>query len=166
MFRTFVIAALLLAFEIAAAAPPGPTSPKAKPASRTEAYLAAALAESADNPTKLTLFLAQIPKGGDLHHHLTGAVYAESYIQYAAEDGDCFDATFTIVPPPCDPAKGTSPASRGITDYLFRPKLLAGSGRREHPRALLPNVFQVRSRDERTLARDVCRGRRSRGDAA
>jgi hypothetical protein len=120
MFRTFVIAALLLAFEIAAAAPPGPTSPKAKPASRTEAYLAAALAESADNPTKLTLFLAQIPKGGDLHHHLTGAVYAESYIQYAAEDGDCFDATFTIVPPPCDPAKGTSPASRGITDYLFR----------------------------------------------
>jgi hypothetical protein len=120
MYRTLVIVGLLFAFEIGAVQPPGVTGPKATPVARTAAYLAAAVAESADNPTNLTLFLAQIPKGGDLHHHLTGAVYAESYIQYAAEDGDCFDATFTIVPPPCDPAKGISPAARGITDYLFR----------------------------------------------
>jgi hypothetical protein len=108
MLRTIVIL-LALAFEIAAT-----------PAARTEAYLAAAVKEAPANPTNLTLFLNQIPKGGDLHHHLTGAVYAESYIQYAAEDGDCFDATFTIVAPPCDPAKGESPASRAVTDYLFR----------------------------------------------
>ena len=61
-----------------------------------------------------------MPKGGDLHHHLTGAVYAESYINYAVADGDCIDTAFTIVPPPCDAAKGVSPASRAQTDYLFR----------------------------------------------
>ncbi len=113
MLRTIVIAALALAFEIGAA-------PPATPAARTEAYLAAAVKAAPANPTNLTLFLNRIPKGGDLHHHLTGAIYAESYIQYAAEDGDCFDATFTIVAPPCDPAKGQSPASRAVTDYLFR----------------------------------------------
>jgi adenosine deaminase len=119
MFRTFVIVALVFAFEIGAT-PPRTVARPATPAARTEAYLAAAVARYARDPTDLTLFLAQMPKGADLHHHLTGAVYAESYIQYAAEDGDCFDATFTIVPPPCDAAKGSSPASRAITDYLFR----------------------------------------------
>ncbi len=89
---------------LADAAPP--TTPEA----RTAAYFD----RIAGDPTRLQLFLNELPKGGDLHHHLTGAIYAESYIQYAAEDGDCFDATFTIVPPPCDPAKGLSPASRAL----------------------------------------------------
>ena len=91
------------------------------PQARTAAYLAAI----ANDPAKLTIFLGALPKGGDLHHHLTGAVYAESYINYAVEDGDCFDATFTIVPPPCDAAKDLSPASRaqnagGIGNYEYR----------------------------------------------
>lgn len=116
MLRMCACIALLFAFETAAAQAPKAATPAARP----EAYLAAAVAAAPAHPTKLTLFLAEIPKGGDLHHHLTGAVYAESYIQYAAEDGDCFDATFTIVPPPCDASKGMSPASRAVTDYLFR----------------------------------------------
>jgi adenosine deaminase len=111
-----IIALLLFAFETAAAPAPKPLTP----AARTEAYLAAAVAAAPAHPTNLTLFLNAIPKGADLHHHLTGAVYAESYITYAAEDGDCFDASFTIVPPPCDAAKGMSPASRAVTDYLYR----------------------------------------------
>lgn len=116
MLRTFAVIALLLAGDTAVTPRPLP----APPAARTEAYLTAAAATAAANPTKLTLFLASIPKGADLHHHLTGAVYAESYIQYAAADGDCFDATFTIVPPPCDASKGMSPAARAVTDYTFR----------------------------------------------
>ena len=32
-----------------------------------------------------------MPKGGDLHNHVTGAVYAESYIQWAVELGSCID---------------------------------------------------------------------------
>ncbi len=87
------------------------------PAQRTERYLESIRTDP--NPAKLAEFLAEIPKGGDLHHHLSGAVYAESYINYAAADGDCFDAEFTIVPPPCD-KPGYSPASRAQTDYGYR----------------------------------------------
>ena len=45
-----------------------------------------------DRPTKLRAFLQQMPKGADIHSHLSGAVYAESYIEWAAEDGYCVDA--------------------------------------------------------------------------
>ncbi len=34
----------------------------------------------------LALFFHKMPKGGDLHHHACGAVYAERYIDYALED--------------------------------------------------------------------------------
>jgi hypothetical protein len=108
----FVASAMIIVCTAGATAVP-PT-----PAQRTEKYLESIRTDS--NPTRLTEFLAEIPKGGDLHHHLSGAVYAESYINYAAEDGDCFDATFTIVPPPCDAAKGASPAARAQTDYAYR----------------------------------------------
>ena len=33
---------------------------------------------------KLTLFLSQMPKGGDLHHHYSGAIYVETYLDWAA----------------------------------------------------------------------------------
>jgi len=45
---------------------------------------------AAENPLQLTSFLAGMPKGGDLHMHLTGAVYAESFIHQAASDGLCY----------------------------------------------------------------------------
>ena len=39
-----------------------------------------------------------MPKGGDLHNHLSGAIYAESYLRWAAEDNLCLaTATMTIV---------------------------------------------------------------------
>jgi len=41
------------------------------------------------SPPKLFAFLLQMPKGGDLHSHLSGAVYAESYIKWAAADRLC-----------------------------------------------------------------------------
>ena len=44
-----------------------------------------------------------MPKGGDLHNHLGGAIYAERWIDYAVEDGLCVDrTTSTLLPPPCD----------------------------------------------------------------
>ncbi|MGH1345238.1 MAG: adenosine deaminase [Nannocystales bacterium] len=33
-------------------------------------------------------FLVAMPLGGDLHHHLSGSVYAETYLGWAAADGD------------------------------------------------------------------------------
>jgi adenosine deaminase len=83
---------------------------------------AAQFLESARNtPAALMDFLARMPKGGDLHHHLTGAVYAESYIDYAVEDGLCLDSiAATLSPPPCDPAQGKVPAAHALTDFPLR----------------------------------------------
>jgi adenosine deaminase len=57
----------------------------------------AALAKAAKNPQLLRAFLWHIPKGGELHFHLTGAVYAETLLRNAAEDNLCIDlATHTL----------------------------------------------------------------------
>ena len=44
-----------------------------------------------NDPNLLLAFLREMPKGADLHNHLTGSVYAESFIAWAAEAGDCID---------------------------------------------------------------------------
>src|SRR5215472_4637481 len=68
-------------------------------------------------PSLLLDFLRQMPKGGDLHNHLTGAVYAESFIRWAAQDGLCVDReTATLLPPPCDPEKNKPAAATAYQD--------------------------------------------------
>ena len=57
-----------------------------------------------NNPNLLLAFLREMPKGGDLHIHLSGEVYAESLIGWAAEANDCIDPkTTTLSPGPCTP---------------------------------------------------------------
>lgn len=68
----------------------------------------------ADLP-RLRAFLHRMPKGGDLHTHLSGAVYVERFIGWAAADGQCLRrADSTILPrPPGASAEqpcGTDPA--------------------------------------------------------
>jgi len=64
---------------------------------RAELSLEAARA----NPLSLYHFLLGMPKGADLHNHLSGAVYAESWIRAAAEDHLCIDvAKLAFVKPP------------------------------------------------------------------
>ena len=51
------------------------------------------------DPVALRMRLRAMPKGGDLHNHLSGAIYAESYLRWAAEDGACVSAaTWRMVP--------------------------------------------------------------------
>ncbi len=65
-----------------------------------------------DRPPELVMFLRRMPKGGDLHNHLSGAIYAESLIRWAAEDGLCLIVVSnTFVPPPCDPGAGKPPVA-------------------------------------------------------
>lgn len=45
-----------------------------------------------EGPLALHAFLVRMPKGADLHVHLGGAVYAETWIREAAEDGICVNA--------------------------------------------------------------------------
>jgi hypothetical protein len=58
------------------------------------------------DPPALRAFLRALPKGADLHTHLTGAVYAESYIGWAAERPLCVDiSSFVFIdaaPPPAE----------------------------------------------------------------
>lgn len=64
-----------------------------------------------NNPPLLLAFLTAMPKGGDLHNHLSGSIYAESYLRWAAEDNLCVaTATMTIVGGACDAQAGRPPA--------------------------------------------------------
>ena len=68
-------------------------------------------------PAEMLPFLREMPKGADLHNHLSGAVYAESFVQWAASTGLCVSQSdFTLTAPPCDPVKGTAPVSNALTD--------------------------------------------------
>jgi adenosine deaminase len=42
-------------------------------------------------PPELRAFLYRMPKGADLHNHLSGAIYAESWIRVAGEDHLCIN---------------------------------------------------------------------------
>jgi adenosine deaminase len=67
------------------------------------------------DPVRTLMFLRELPKGGDLHTHLSGAVYAETYIRWAAEEGLCIaEDTGGIVPPPCAAASGRPPAEQAL----------------------------------------------------
>ena len=41
----------------------------------------------------LTMFFSQMPKGGDLHHHYSGALYAEQYVDFLDKQGLCVNKT-------------------------------------------------------------------------
>jgi adenosine deaminase len=97
----------------------------------TRAELRTSLVYEADRhqgPESLRAFLADFPKGADLHVHLSGAVYAETFIRDAGEDGLCIDpAALSFAQPPCTgnlvPAKSLSgnitPASQALYDKLI-----------------------------------------------
>ncbi|UMM63687.1 amidohydrolase family protein [Aristophania vespae] len=55
-----------------------------------------------DDPLKLRVFLRDFPKGGDLNNHLVGAIYAETWLKWAGEDGLCVSISKAkILPSPC-----------------------------------------------------------------
>jgi adenosine deaminase len=74
---------------------------------------------------RLYAFLRNMPKGGDLHLHLTGAVYAESFIREAAADNLCVDPDTLVLGAGkggC-PAKAF-PASKALSDQTLWDKLI------------------------------------------
>jgi hypothetical protein len=62
------------------------------------------------NPSLLLAFLHDIPKGGDLHNHLDGAIYAEDLLDFAAADNFCVDRTTSrLLGAPCDSCEHYTP---------------------------------------------------------
>jgi adenosine deaminase len=68
----------------------GPT-PAIASGSIAEQRAARALESVRQNPLELREFLVRMPKGADLHNHLAGTVYAESWIRDGADDKLCVD---------------------------------------------------------------------------
>jgi adenosine deaminase len=58
-----------------------------------ERNAAARLDAVASDPAALREFLRAVPKGGDLHQHLSGSVYAETLLGWGTEDGNCINST-------------------------------------------------------------------------
>jgi adenosine deaminase/adenosine deaminase CECR1 len=69
------------------------------PVSNNEAATARYFAQLVGGPAgapqqaALTLFFSQMPKGGDLHHHYSGALYAEQYVDFLDKQGLCVNKT-------------------------------------------------------------------------
>jgi len=68
-------------------------------------------------------FLQAMPKGGDLHLHLAGSAYPETYLEWAVEDGLCIDpAALALAPPPCEGA--LKPATAAFADNTLYSAML------------------------------------------
>lgn len=70
---------------------------------------------------QLEAFLADVPKGGDLHNHLTGAVYAETLLDWADQGNFCIEtATFRAVgSSTCGGTTQAVPTSGGFYDGII-----------------------------------------------
>ncbi|WP_399131246.1 adenosine deaminase [Streptomyces sp. ITFR-16] len=113
----------------AAAAPVRDASPR--PVTPAERATSAFLRASQDRPERLKAFFKALPKGGDLHNHLSGAATTEFLIKLAIERGLCIDATMTAVAPPC--GTGTRPASDARTDPAFRQQIIRAWSMQDFP---------------------------------
>jgi len=74
-------------------------------------------------PSLLLAFVHDLPKGGDLHNHLDGAIYAEDLVDFAVDGGLCVDRTSSrLIAPPCDSCENytAKPAARcGYGDHVL-----------------------------------------------
>jgi adenosine deaminase len=82
-------------------------------------------------PGKLYAFLKSMPKGADLHMHLSGAVYAETFLAEAVKQNLCVDPeALKLAAPPCN--KLLLPAANAITDQLLYDKLIDAMSMRSY----------------------------------
>lgn len=90
-----------------------------------DAIVTAAQFEAArENHTTLRAFLHRMPKGGDLHTHLSGAIYAERFIAWAVQEDSCVDLeNVVLAKPQCDRA-GTRPISDAMRDQKLYDRLV------------------------------------------
>jgi len=86
---------------------------------------AASFEAARDDHTVLRAFLHRMPKGGDLHTHLSGAVYAERFIAWAAQQNLCVNlADMTLAKPHCDRTLGSAPVADALHDQNLYDRLV------------------------------------------
>ncbi|MET0322789.1 MAG: adenosine deaminase [Duganella sp.] len=84
--------AIPLAAAMLCAAPPALAAPTGNEAI-TSNVLASLVAGKEPKLAELTMFFTLMPKGGDLHHHYSGAIYAEQYLRWVDKEGYCVNKT-------------------------------------------------------------------------
>ena len=125
-------------------------------------------------PPLLLAFVRDLPKGGDLHNHLDGAIYAEDLVDFAAAGGLCVDRTSSrLLAPPCDSCEiyTAKPAARcAYGDHvLYNQMIDAWSMRNWRPGDesghdhFFASVRQVRVGFSHSRGRGDCRGHESCG---
>jgi adenosine deaminase len=121
MVRSF-LALLALSLTLSAQA--------AKPAPAKTSATAGYFDSIKKDPVQLRAFLFAMPKGGDLHNHVTGAVYAESYIRWAAESNLCVEMASKTLTECTD--KIIRPAKDAFTDPGLYRELVDAMSLRHH----------------------------------
>ncbi len=106
-----------------------PVSPAQPSRAQTAEENAAKYMESVRHqPGLLLAFLQQMPKGGDLHVHLSGAIYAESFIDWASENALCVDRSTSklihAVCDSCEPYKNKPSVRCAYQDHILYDQLV------------------------------------------
>jgi adenosine deaminase len=92
-----------------------------------------------DKPILLRQFLLEMPKGGDLHHHVGGSVYAETLIDLAVKKGLYINRSTGVLVEPPEPGSGVDadavvPVARAYEDdTLYERIVFAWSLYNFHP---------------------------------
>ena len=73
---------------------------------------------------ELAAFTRAMPKGGELHNHISGGIFAETLLAWAVEDALCINVKTLSVTPPCQPGEDLKPASAIKTDEVLRAAMI------------------------------------------
>jgi adenosine deaminase len=104
-------------------------------------------AKKAGNP-ELYALLKTMPKGADLHMHLSGAIYAETFIEDAARDGLCLAPVEAGTPPTAvgqDALHFTPPLHGKANDCAARQVPVADAFKNQALYDLLVDSFSMRA---------------------
>ncbi|MEA9588369.1 adenosine deaminase [Xanthomonas sp. WHRI 10064A] len=118
--------------------------PAQVPAQQREQQVAQLFHDAAAQPAQLRAWLQAMPKGGDLHNHLSGSVYAEDYLQWASEDGACVQLDdLSLRAAPCgqgqEPARGLAARNAALYGRVVDALSM---------RKFLPNAAQPSGHDQ------------------
>lgn len=96
--RYFKHVSLVLFLSFLVGCTTAPTLPQNDDERATSALYERTFEAQTPNVALLNLFLTQMPKGGDLHHHYSGSIYAETYLDWVKAKGWFIDTcTFKIL---------------------------------------------------------------------
>ncbi len=99
--------------------------------------LAAQVAHAAPDMARMTAgeriaFTKAMPKGGELHNHIGGAIFGETFLKWAVESRLCVDVEALAFRPPCEPSGSLKTAATVAADDALRSALLNSLSTR-HP---------------------------------